>query len=193
MIHNTDFEIMNQFLGDYTREIYGRELIGKISLSQKGIALALSSLEKEGILTSRKSGNMKFFSLNHQFARIKDSIVMAEITQKTSFLSKHQTIANLFKSDERIMGIFGSYAKSTQKKDSDIDIFIIGEKTSQDYATKAKVYDLNVSIKYFSSKEFKDLLKKKNPLIREIIDNHIILFNVERFIEYLWRDYYGFD
>ena len=118
---------------------------------------------------------------------------MAEITQKTNFLNKHQTIANLFKSDERIVGVFGSYAKGTQKKDSDIDLFIIGEKTSQDYATKAKVYDLNISIKYFSPKEFKDLLKKKNPLIREIIENHITLFNVERFIEYLWRDYYGFD
>jgi len=193
MIHNNSFEIMNQFLGDYNKEIYGRELIGKVSLSQKGIALALSSLEKEGILTSRKSGNMKFFSLNHQFARIKDSIVMAEITQKTNFLNKHQTIANLFKSDERIVGVFGSYAKGTQKKDSDIDIFIIGEKIIDDYNTKAKVYDLNISIKYFSPKEFKDLLKKKNPLIREIIENHIILFNVERFIEYLWRDYYGFD
>ena len=193
MIHNNSFEIMNQFLGDYNKEIYGRELIGKVSLSQKGIALALSSLEKEGILTSRKSGNMKFFSLNHQFARIKDSIVMAEITQKTNFLNKHQTIANLFKSDERIVGVFGSYAKGTQKKDSDIDIFIIGEKIIDDYNTKAKVYDLNISIKYFSPKEFKDLLKKKNPLIREIIENHITLFNVERFIEYLWRDYYGFD
>jgi predicted nucleotidyltransferase len=193
MIHNNSFEIMKQFLGDYNREIYGRELIGKVSLSQKGIALALDSLEKEGILSSRKSGNMKFFSLNHKYIRIKDAVVMAEIAQKTNFLNKHPAIANLFKSDERIVGIFGSYAKGNQKKDSDIDLFIIGEKTTNDYAVKAKVYDLNISIKYFSPKEFNDLLKKKNPLIREIIENHIILFNVERFIECLWRDYYGFD
>ena len=193
MIHNNYFEILNQFLGDYNREIYGRELIGKVSLSQKGIALALESLEKDGVLTSKKRGNMKFFSLNTKYARIKDTIVMAEIAQKTHFFEKHQTIANLFKSDERIVGIFGSYAKNTQKKDSDIDIFIIGEKIGDDYVKKAKVYDLDVSIKYFTIKEFKGLLQKKNPLITEIIANHILIFNVEQFIELAWRDYYGFD
>jgi predicted nucleotidyltransferase len=193
MIHNNYFEILNQFLGDYNREIYGRELIGKVSLSQKGIALALESLEKDGVLTSKKRGNMKFFSLNTKYARIKDTIVMAEIAQKTHFFEKHQTIANLFKSDERIVGLFGSYAKSIQKKDSDIDLFIIGEKTGEDYVKKAKVYDLNVSIKYFTIKEFKELLKQKNLLVKEIMEHHITFFNVERFIELLWRDYYGFD
>jgi predicted nucleotidyltransferase len=193
MIHKPFFEILNQFLGDYNSEIYGRELIGKVSLSQKGIALALDSLEKEGILTSKKSGNMKFFRLNLKYARIKDAVVMAEIARKMRFLEKQLIIANLFKSDERIVGIFGSYAKNTQKKDSDIDIFIIGEKIGEDYVKKAKVYDLDVSIKYFKLKEFKGLLQKKNPLITEIIENHILIFNVEQFIELAWRDYYGFD
>jgi len=193
MIHKPFFDILNQFLGDYNSEIYGRELIGKVSLSQKGIALALDSLEKEGILTSKKSGNMKFFRLNLKYARIKDAVVMAEIARKMRFLEKQLIIANLFKSDERIVGLFGSYAKNTQKKDSDIDIFIIGEKIGDDYVKKAKVYELDVSIKYFTIKEFKGLLQKKNPLITEIIANHILIFNVEQFMELAWRDYYGFD
>jgi len=193
MIHNTYFELLNQFLGDYNREIYGREIIGKISLSQKGIALALDSLEQDGTLTSKKSGNMKFFRLNLNYARIKDAIIMAEIARKTHFLEKHAVIANLLKNDERIVGLFGSYAKGTQKKDSDIDIFIIGEKRGEDYVKKAKVYDLNISIKYFTQKEFKGLLQQKNTLVKEIIENHILFFSVERFIELLWRDYYGFD
>ena len=193
MIHNTYFEVLNQFLGDYNREIYGRELIDKVTLSQKSIALALDSLEKDGILTSRKSGNMKFFRLNSKYSRIKDVIVMAEISRKTYFFEKQQVIANLFKNDERIVGLFGSYAKGTQKKDSDIDLFIIGEKSSEDYNKKAKTYDLDISIKYFNIKEFKTLLKEKNLLVKEIVENHIVLFNVERLIELLWRDYYGFD
>ena len=136
---------------------------------------------------------MKFFSLNTKYARIKDTIVMTEIAQKTHFFEKHAIIANLFKNDDRMVGLFGSYAKGIQKKDSDIDLFIVGEKTGEDYVKKAKVYDLNVSIKYFTIKEFKELLKQKNLLVKEIMEHHITFFNVERFIELLWRDYYGFD
>jgi predicted nucleotidyltransferase len=193
MIHSSYFEVLNQFLGDYNREIYGRELVGKVSLSQKSIALALDNLEKEGILTSRKRGNMKFFHLNSKYVGIKDTVTMAEIARKTHFFEKHLVIANLFRNDERIVGLFGSYAKGTQKKDSDVDLFIIGEKTGENYVKKAKIYDLNVSIKYFALEEFKELLKNKNPLVKEVIENHIVLFNAEHFIELLWRNYYGFD
>jgi len=193
MIHRSFFEILNQFLGDYNSEIYGRGLIGKVSLSQKGIALVLDGLEKEGVVTSRKSGNMKFFRLNLKYAHIKDTIMIAEIAKKTQFLDKQLVIANLFKNDNRIVGIFGSYAKGTQKRDSDIDIFIIGEKAGEDYSKKAKIYDLDISIKYFTLKEFKGLLQQKNPLIAEILENHILIFNVEQFIELSWREYYGFD
>ena len=42
MIHNKYYEIMKQFLGDYSRKIYGRELIDKVNISQKNIALTLN-------------------------------------------------------------------------------------------------------------------------------------------------------
>ena len=49
MLHNKYSEILNLLTEDYRKEIYGRELIGKVSISQKGIALALKKLENEGI------------------------------------------------------------------------------------------------------------------------------------------------
>ena len=39
ILQNKYFAILEKYIGDYTREIYGRELIGKVSLSQKSIAL----------------------------------------------------------------------------------------------------------------------------------------------------------
>jgi predicted nucleotidyltransferase len=197
MIHNTEFEILNQFLGDYNKEIYGRELVGKVPISQKGIAIALDNLEKEGILISEKRGNMKFFRLNIKYAFIKDKLLIMEIKRKILFFEKQKVIANLFKTDNRIVGLFGSYAIGSQKKDSDVDIFIIGDKKEQeknkDYAALGKVYDLNISIKYFTLDEFKDLLIRKNTLLREIVEKHIMFFNAEQFIDLIWRNYYGFD
>lgn len=193
MIHNKDFEILRQFLGDYKGEIHGRSLIGKLKMSQKAIALALDGLEKEGVLKSRKQGNMKLFSMNTDNNRAKDMIIMAEIQKKAEFLRMNPKLSEILGQDERVVGIFGSYAKGSQRKDSDVDIFIIGEKRKDDYDRKGRLFDMDISIKYFSEAQFKSLLKLRNNLMNEIVNNHIIIFGVEMFINAVWRDYYGFD
>ncbi len=193
MIHNKHFEILKQFSGDYTKEVYGRALVNKVNISQKGIALMLDELEEEGILKSTKKGNVKFFKLNLEFRQIKGALAIVEITKKSEFLSKHKKLEYMFNNDERVVGIFGSYAKGTQKPDSDIDLFIIGKKVVDDYSAKGEKFDLNISIKYLAEKEFKELLNSKNTLIKEIVENHVIIFNVEKFINLLWEDYYGYN
>ena len=182
---------MEQFLGDYNREIYGRAFTGKISLSQKSIALTLDHLEKEGILKSRKQGNIKYFHLNLENSEIKDILTSVELTRKINFLKKQRKLATIFKKDQRIVGIFGSYAKGSQKTNSDLDIFIIGKKIKDDYEQKGRTFDLKISIKYFTEKKFNDLLRKKNPLINEIIKSHILLFNTEKFVNLSWSNHYG--
>ncbi len=193
MIHNKYFDILKQFTGDYTREIYGRQLIGKIKLSQKAIALTLEELEKKAILKARKQGNIKYYRLNGEQTDIKDIIIVMEYLRKREFLSKRRILAHLFKEDKRIVGIFGSYAKGTEKEDSDIDLFIIGEKIGNDYNEQGKAFDLNISIKYFSGKEWRKLVKNKNNLWKEIISNHLLLFGIEQFINGVWKEYYGFN
>lgn len=181
------------FLGNYKREIYGRELVGNIPMSQKAIALALDGLEKEGILKSRKQGNMKFFQLNILNTEMKDILISAELMKKINLFNKQRKLAHIFKKDSRIVGLFGSYTKGTQNQDSDIDVFIIGKKQKKDYDTIGKMLDMNISIKYFTDKVFKNLLNKQDNLCKEIIKNHVIIFGVERFVNMSWEDYHGLD
>ena len=193
MLHNKYSEILNQFLGDYSKRIYGRELIGKVPLSQKGIALDLEQLEKKGILKSEREGNIRFYRLNLMNPGIKDIVISAEISKKIEFFERRRKIAHIFRKDDRIIGIFGSYAKGIEKETSDIDVFIIGSKEKNDYNDQGKIYDLNISIIYFSEREFKNLIKEKNELCKEIIKDHIIIFSIEKFVNIIWGDYYGFD
>ena len=193
MLHNKKFSIIERFLGNYTSEIYGRQLIGKVQLSQKAIALALGGLEKEHILKSRAEGNIKYFRLNLENQEIKDVILSAEISRKIGFFNKHRKLAHIFKRDDRIIGVFGSYAKGTEKEDSDIDLFIIGRKNKEDYNLIGKKLDLRISIKYFTENEFRQLSKQKNPLLGEIFKSHIIIFGFEGFVNIAWRDYYGIN
>lgn len=193
MIHNKYFEILKQFLGYYNREIYGRELIGKVKLSQKGIALTLEELEEKSILKSRKEGTLKHYGLNLSYSEIKDIIALAEYNRKIEFLGKNRKIAHIFRSDERIVGIFGSYAKNMQKEGSDLDLFIIGSKKEPDYSEEGKKLDIDISIKYFNKSEWIKMLKEKNSLCKEIINNHVLIFGIESFIGLLWSNYYGFN
>ncbi|MDP2750893.1 MAG: nucleotidyltransferase domain-containing protein [Nanoarchaeota archaeon] len=193
MLHNKYFWILEQFLGECDKEVYGRQLAKKLPMSQKAIALSLDELEKEGILTSRAEGNMKYFRLNTKNTELRDILIMAELTKKVNFMRKHRTLANIFRRDERIVGIFGSYARGEEHKASDIDLFIIGGKSGDDYSRKAKSFDLDVSIKYFSESEFRTLLKNKNNLGKEMVKAHVMVFGAEKFISLVWRDFYGFD
>ncbi len=193
MLHNKYFEVLEKFLGDYNREIYGRELIGKVSLSQKSIALVLVDLERNGILKSKKKGNMKYFKLNLENSEIKDIIISVEFMRKLNFLKKHRKLANIFEKDDRMVGVFGSYAKGIHGKDSDVDVFIIGNKKKLDYFEKGKKFNIDISVKYFSEIEFKKLLKEKNNLIKEMILDHVLIFKTEKFVDFLWEEYYGFN
>jgi len=193
MLHNKYYYVLKCYSGDFNREIYGRELIGKVPLSQKGIALALQELELMSILKSKKRGTIKLYSLNREWTEIKDALTIIEITRKIEFLEDSRALAHIFQSDNRIVGIFGSYAKGTQKADSDIDVFIVGKKRENDYDKKDGIIQEKLSIKYFSEQEWTRLLKEKNNLAKEIISNHIILFGVEQFVHQLWSDYYGFN
>lgn len=192
MLHNKYYEILKVFLGDYNNEIYGRELINKIKISQKNIALTLKELENKSVLKSKKKGNLKFYSLNLKNLQLRSYLITSEIYNKEIFLTDHKKLAHIFKSDDRVVGVFGSYSKGKQKKDSDVDIFIIG-KDGENYQKKGKIYDLDINVKNFTENEFRKLLREKNNLIKEIVNNHILIFNIEKFINFIWSDFYGFD
>jgi len=192
MIHNKYFEILKQFLGDFHKEVYGRELLKKVQLSQKGIALALEELENKGILKSRKEGILKHYRLNLEYSEIKDIIAITEIVRKIEFLRKERKIAHMARQNGGIVGVFGSYAKGTNKKSSDLDVFIIGQKKKNDGFERGKTLGLQVSMKYFSRREWMKLLRQKNNLCREILENHVMISGTEDFLNLAWSNYYGF-
>ena len=91
------------------------------------------------------------------------------------------------------MVLFGSYAASTNTKDSDIDLLYIGEiKESEKMKLKdfGKTYDKEIHLISMSQKQFKEQLFKQGTLVKEVIKNHIILYNHDIFINEVWRHYY---
>ena len=173
MLHIKHFDLIQHFLSDYTREIHGRALVGKVAQSQKTIALALQELEKEGILTSRKQGTLKLYRLNPKNTEIKDILIQAELLRKIVFLKKHRTLAHLFLKDTRTVGIFGSYASGAEKEKSDIDLFIDCPKRDLELHRYEKGLHRKINI------TFGDIKRLNKEFLNSVINGVILYGGIE--------------
>lgn len=164
---------------------YIREVQKKLDLSPRTAQLILEDLEKKTILFSESKGKIKEYSLNKKSKFCREYIIFAETYKKIIFLHAHpylrEVLENVEKGCHGIIVLFGSYAKGTEKKDSDVDIFIAGKCNFSVIKECIEKYGLSLSPKVYSLASF----QKKNSndfLLKEILRNHIILKGAEEYV-----------
>mgnify|MGYP006302915405 CR=1 FL=1 len=159
-----------------------RELARKLDTNQTQIRRKLIDLENQNIVDSSVEGKNTIYS-------IKDS-VESEVYEKIIenkklllFLEKPK-IRKIFKGiqkyvkegkikTDRIIVLFGSYIKDEETKNSDIDIYINSDSKKE----KDLIQELSDRIELKSGK-----FDKNQPLEKEIIKNHVVLNNIEGFL-----------
>jgi predicted nucleotidyltransferase len=191
------FEILNLFRSNYSIQLHVREMAKLTKKSHVTLLSHLQALEKDKILISKTIGRNKQYSLNLDNIITKNYLTISETIATTSFIEQIFLIKKITKEILNInllgtMIIFGSYAKKTFQEDSDIDLFFIGQITEQEIQkirNIGKIYGKTINLKKSTFNNFESGLKKKDPLIIEIIKNHIIIQNPEQFVHFLWRYY----
>lgn len=194
MIHNNkDLKILQLFLSDFNRMVYGRELVKKVDLGQKNIALTLDEMEKKNILKFEFRGKQKLYFLNKKNPLIRLHLIKTEIERTLCFLEKYPLIKNAVVeiNSNGITCIFGSYTTGTQKEKSDLDIFVIGKAELPEIRKVGEKYDIEISPKIMSRRDFVHGLRKKEPLLAEVMKNHVIISGFEDFVNIAWGDFYG--
>ena len=178
MVHKMDsleLDIINVLLRS---ENHVRGIAKKLGESHSTILRKLNNLKTENVVDSKVEGRNKIFFLKNNIIS-KNYIQKAELQKLSTLLRKHPELSVLFeeilkKTSEKLIILFGSYAKGLAKADSDIDIYI--ETTNRN--TKKVIGDIhskiNVKIGSFDV---------KSPLIREIIKDHVIIKGIEVFYE----------
>ncbi|OGZ66605.1 MAG: hypothetical protein A2822_03210 [Candidatus Staskawiczbacteria bacterium RIFCSPHIGHO2_01_FULL_41_41] len=155
----------------------------------------LKALEKDKVLVHKTIGTNKVYSLNFENIITKNYLTLSETVETTAFLEQVFLIKKITKEifNLNLPGtiiLFGSYAKKTFHEDSDIDLFYLGQVTDkeiQNIKNIGKTYGETINVKKSTLKNFELGLRKKDPLIIEIIKNHILLQNHEQFVNALWR------
>lgn len=157
-----------------------RGIAKTLNESHSTILRKLNKLKKENVIDYRKEGkNNIFFLKKHLVSHT--YILQAELHKLLKILWKYPSLGVIFeeilkKTDDRLIVLFGSYAKGLAKKDSDIDIYI----ETKNRKTKRYIEEIhskiNVKIGTFDI---------TSPLIKEIIKDHVIIKGVEVFYDML--------
>ncbi|HLE07695.1 MAG TPA: nucleotidyltransferase domain-containing protein [archaeon] len=195
-----EMRVMKIYISDYAAKIHVREISRMVKASHRTISLILSKFESRGIMKHEDVGRSKQYSLNFENATTKDCIKAAESFWKIRFLEKHFTmkkligeISNDLKNTPLIL--FGSYAKGSETKESDIDILVV--KTGEEkIAVKklsefAETYKIDIQLQKASAENFEAGVKERDNLVVEIMKSHIILNNADFFVDIFWRNFNG--
>jgi len=176
MEQNLYFEITDVLLKK--GECHIREMAKLLQINHMTIYRKTNDLAKWNIIAFNQRGRNKTISLKKSL----ESEFFAYMTEHYKLIKLIKRYPLLRKTIDRIRGdvryrlavLFGSYAKFSATKDSDIDLYI----ESEDLAIKKELQmiDSKLSIKLGK-------YNKKNLLVREIEKNHVIIKGVEEFYE----------
>ena len=147
-------------------------------------------MEKKAILESKIRGKIRLYKLKRTDTA-KNYLILAEQYKKIAFLESHELVKEIVsKIAPYIQGIaciFGSYAKQTATKDSDLDILIAGDCNLKEIKNISKTYGIEISIKKYSLEAFEKNIRN-DILIKEVLNTHIILLNTEKFVEIAFKN-----
>ena len=185
---NKEMAIISLYTGDYNARFYLREIAKLANLPLKTCQDVLVNLEKEKILKSKTEGKNKYFSLNLDNINVKSELVKAEIYKTELLLEKYPEFKTFLKAIDTnfIIILFGSFAKLKADKNSDVDLFIVTNKKEKlpYHLLPHKIHE-NV----LKEESFRKSLTEKEPLIKEIESNHIILNNHSSYVNIFWGHY----
>jgi uncharacterized protein len=189
-ITENTLQVLSLFTNNFNREYYVREVEKLLKISPRTAQLALEDLENKGVLESKTRGKIKTFKLNPS-SFTKRYLTFVEGYKTISFLEKKLLIKEIIeKITPHINGIgiiFGSYAKKLEKQDSDLDIFVAGSYNEEEIKKISKKFGIDISIKCYPIKIFEKKIKK-DILLKEILKNHIVFLNIEKFIQGVFKD-----
>lgn len=183
-ITENHLRVLTLFTMGHGREYYIREVDKLLKISPRTAQLILGDLEAKGVLGSTTRGKIRSYRVKENIIA-RDYLLLAETHKRIAFMDRNLVIRDIVeKITPHIQGIgviFGSYAKGLQKKDSDLDVFVAGTYDKTAVADVSRTYGIHISVKCYPM----DIFEKeawKDILIKEVMDNHIIIRAAEDFI-----------
>lgn len=190
---NTKTKLIMALIENEGQNISIVQLSNHLGMDYKNVYNSVKKLEKDGLISLEKFGNAFNCVLNQKIHPI---LFEAEYERRKGLL-KDKNIYILYKKLNSlnfsfISLIFGSYAKGTSSKSSDIDLMVIGEKNQEkEIGRVISLLPLKIHFIFLTFEEFLSMERSKEfTVVSEVIKKNIILIGIEdyyRLIENVGR------
>jgi predicted nucleotidyltransferase/biotin operon repressor len=195
-------KILRLFYDDVRAEFTINELATKTDISYSYVHRQVEELKDKGILIVNQHTNRKYCKPNYNnpevrvgFVKISDQIAKDFLKKRDKIFFIAEKLISILpkKTDFNLLSVvlFGSMAKGTDFKKSDMDLFIlVPSKTKYDEivdmecAALSKGFGVEINPIISEPSNLLTMLKDKEENVgKEIIKNKIILFGAEKFWE----------
>lgn len=178
MVQNKNNLVFDIILLLLKGENHLRGVAKQLNESHSTVLRRLNKLVQENVLDYKKEGKNKVFFIRKNL-QAKNYVFNAERYKLIKLLKKYPELSIIIEDmlkvvEEKLVVLFGSYAKFTAKKDSDIDVYVETRSRKVKEGTESVHSRIKVKIGNFDT---------SSQLTKEIIKNHIILRGVEEFYE----------
>ena len=183
---NDDIKILKLLLGNKEKKFTIKNMAEILKINYRIAYEKIMELEKDGIIKITKVGNSNLCEFTNKFD---NKVFNAEYERKKKlfknkdFLIIHNRLAEL--NFSFICLLFGSYAKGTENKHSDIDLLTIGGEEKEIKSVISLLPD-KIHLTTINYKNFIHMAKNKEfTVVTEAIKNNIILIGMEEFYRLL--------
>lgn len=200
MLTQTQNKILAFLLSNPDEDVAIRGISKRLNKSYTLVYNNIAGLEKNNIIIKKSVPPAQIIRLN-EFAP-EEIFIDIELKLKEEFLKKYpwaqlmlEDILSSAKNLFFIILVFGSYAKATQTKNSDIDLLIIVQdkkdiKDVEEAINKAYT-KVKKGLNFVDVNGFKEMIKSANELNigNEAKKHHVILYGAEAYYQLLKRIY----
>lgn len=182
-------KVLFPYLQDYFNKMTASEISRKISLPQQTTSRILNNLVKLNLLKYENKGKNKLFYFDFPNEKTKTLLGILEDQKALSFQldNKISLIVNEIQKFCEGLIVFGSYASGKYKKDSDLDLVILGKSDKKSINSIKEKQIVEINEHYFSYEEFENLIQKNEPFILEVLKNHILFGDVSKIVKIFLR------
>ena len=183
---NSDIKILKLLLGNRGYRFTIKKIAEALKINYRIAYEHVMALEKEGLLKITKVGNSKICEFAYKFG---SKVFEAEYSRRMvllknkDFLVLHNRLAEL--RFPFIALLFGSHAKETAGKHSDIDILAIGGDEKEIQATISLLPD-KIHLTTVSYENFIRMARSREfTVVSEALKSNIILIGIEEYYRLL--------
>ncbi|MEK6878277.1 MAG: nucleotidyltransferase domain-containing protein [Nanoarchaeota archaeon] len=187
-----ELEILKSFYPE-SKDLTLKELQKRTKYSYERINSYLKSLTNKEAVTEKKVGKTLIYSLDLTNLTSKSAYYIYAIGKAKDFSIKEKNLflalSELPEEYVNFCSIFGSYAKGTAKKESDVDVLIVSEykeKIEEVIASIKRKYGFDIQAIIIPSKEFTKIRLENKEFWNDLVKYGIIFKGYELLYYYAY-------